>query len=241
MRSRFRKYDLDMIEDNNKEEKIYDGVDDGDDSRFYYEEKQEDNGDNSNSSGDGGKAHHGMLKCLLLLFMVMSNPVEGWKDFRRKRITSEMFSRDCFFPLCALVAVAQFFVFFYRDDIGLQKVLVDALIAFISMFFGYFATVLVGRLLIPGKNGSVFDSDFGKLFVMVAMSSLSLFSVMYKVLPMLEAVTVFLPLWTVYMVCRGVRFLDFRQDRSATSTFILCILVVGMPVAVGWILDKMLG
>ena len=46
---------------------------------------------------------------------------------------------------------------------------------------------------------------------------------------MLEPILVFLPLWTVYIICRGVRFLKFPKEREHLATGILCLLTVGMP------------
>ena len=57
---------------------------------------------------------------------------------------------------------------------------------------------------------------------------------------MLWAVLIFLPLWTVYMVCRGTRFFRFPERRQIIYTGVLCLLIEGVPVLINWGLSQIL-
>lgn len=216
-----------------------------DDSRFYSNPQLDDDGDAATDQpnktprkpGSDPKKHPHIF---LLLLEVMSNPPTGWKRFAQARMKPETVQRDLFYPLCALVAACQFVEFFYDTEAVLSKVLTAAIEAFISIFFSYFIVMIASRVLMPKSARPRMATDFSKVFVLVALSSLCIFYALYELLPMLEPVLVFLPLWTVYIVCQGAKFLRFPTDKSTTSLSVLCLLIVGIPICLGYILHRIL-
>ena len=173
-----------------------------------------------------------------LMLEVLSNPIEGWKSIRRNRLTPVQVQSECFYPMVAMVAITEFAVLYYQPDASLSKGIVDALCGFVSVFFSYFAISVCAKILMPGEARHSLDTPFGKVFLMIALSTLCFFYSLLNLLPMLEPLLVFLPLWTVYIVCRGVRFLKFPKEREHTATALLCLMIVGMPSLIGWIFSK---
>ncbi|MDE7110152.1 MAG: hypothetical protein K2O49_09340 [Muribaculaceae bacterium] len=175
-----------------------------------------------------------------LLFKVMLNPVEGWKSVRRSKITAEEIQVGCFYPLVALLAVSQFVEMIYSSRISLSTAVENAVFAFVSFFFGYFLIVILLRVIMPRLTTKSIEGDFGKVFVLVNLSTLCMFFTLTQLLPMLWAILIFLPLWTVYLISRGTRFFVFPHNRQITCTAVLCLLIVGIPMFLGWILEKLL-
>ena len=194
------------------------------------------------SGNDGGDddEKEGSPSAFLLMLKVLAGPLEGWKSIRRSGLKPEKVARDCFYPLCAVVAVCQFMAFFYDVETTVTKVLVNACVAFVSVFFSYFLVIVASQFLMPKGAKEAMQTPFAKVFVMIALSTLCLFYIIYELLPMFEAVIVFFPLWTVYIICQGSRFLKFPAARSTTSLFILCLLIVGVPILLGWGFDRLL-
>lgn len=197
--------------------------------------------DDSHGDDGGGDDDKGSRpSAFLLMLKVLASPLEGWKSIRRSGLKHEKVARDCFYPLCAVVAVCQFMSFFYDVEATVTKVLINACVAFVSVFFSYFLVIVASQLLMPKGAKEAMQTPFAKVFVMVALSTLCLFYIIYELLPMFEAVIVFFPLWTVYIICQGSRFLKFPAARSTTSLFILCLLIVGVPILLGWGFDRLL-
>lgn len=194
------------------------------------------------SGNDGGDddEKEGSPSAFLLMLKVLASPLEGWKSIRRSGLKPEKVARDCFYPLCAVVAVCQFMAFFYDVETTVTKVLVNACVAFVSVFFSYFLVIVASQFLMPKGAKEAMQTPFAKVFVMIALSTLCLFYIIYEFLPMFEAIIVFFPLWTVYIICQGSRFLKFPAARSTTSLFILCLLIVGVPILLGWGFDRLL-
>lgn len=175
-----------------------------------------------------------------LLFKVMLNPVEGWKSLRRDKVSPERVQQDCFYPLLALLAISEFVELFYSSRVELSQVIVDAVISFMSLFFGYFCILIILKMVMPKYIAEEFNSSFGKVSILISLSSLSLFFMLMELFPMLWAVLIFLPLWTVYLICRGIRFFKFPEQHEIGYTGLLCLVIVGVPVLISWMLSSIL-
>lgn len=175
-----------------------------------------------------------------LLFKTMFTPVEGWKALKRARLKTEEFASWCFYPLIALAAISEVSKIFYEANVSVSDWAVDGLITFMTFFFGYFSVLLAGGFMLPPKSRDIIKKDIGKQFVMLAMSSLAIFWIFIQIMPMLEPVLVFLPLWTIYLIYKGVRILRVPEEVENSTTGLLCMLIIGIPVLWNWVLTDIL-
>lgn len=178
---------------------------------------------------------------LALMIRVLFNPVEGWKTLNRhKEYTPEVIARKCFFPMAGLAAASVLFDMIYGYGVAVRDVVVDAAVVFISFLIGFYASLFAGRVILGSEIGDRLDGRYGRTMLMIAMSTLALFFTLMHALPMLEPVLVFLPLWTIYTVTRGVRHLRAPSERATMVTTVVAALVVGMPVLTGWLFNRIL-
>lgn len=240
-----------MIQEKEKEEN-YNAANDTnpeDESFGYYAPIEDDeppasagNEDNEKRKSREDKPGQGKPKmrptAWRLMLSVLSNPIEGWKSVRRNKLSPMHTRKECFYPLVCLVGITEFAEMYYNPGVSLLRGVVDAVGGFISMFFSYFAIGVIGKILLPGIGKDSLETPFGKVFVMISLSTLCVFYSLLNLLPMLEPMLVFLPLWTVYIICRGIRFLRYPPEREHLFTAILCLLIVGMPSLIGWLFAK---
>lgn len=207
-----------------------DDEDDEDDLDF-------DLGINSNSEDeDEAKG----LSPLRVLFKTMLTPVEGWKALRRAHFSTETFAARCFYPLVAVAALSQSASLFYEANVSLSDWVMKAVVTFVTYFFGYFTILLVGGVVLPKKARPILKKEIGKQFVMLALSTLALFATAINLVPMLDPVLVFLPLWTIYMVMKGVRLMRVPQDCINSTIGFLCMLIIGIPLFWNWIMTELM-
>ncbi len=180
------------------------------------------------------------ISVFLILLKLLSNPVEGWKEVRREKITVDEAQRNCFYPLLALLAVSHFATLLYSSRVTLPQVILGSVTSFVGYFAGFFCIVLLLKLLLPKDADKCMDTNFGKVFVILNLSSLCLFFTAMELLPMLWPVLIFLPLWTVYVICRGTRFFRFPEDKTIQCIGLMCILIVGLPSLIEWGLNEVL-
>lgn len=209
------------------------------DSDNYYNLEEEDStpDDESPVDPEGEPRKQSPLR---ILIEMLTGPAEGWKKLRRANFSIEKIASGCFYPMLAAAALTKFADLFYFPDSSLSEVLVKALVVFISYFFSYFIAPPVIKILLPKAVKSFADSKYCKQMVMMMLATLALFQIAINLLPMLEPVLVFLPLWTIYLITKGTKFIKIPKDKTTTTTGALCVVIVGAPMLVGWVFNSIL-
>lgn len=177
---------------------------------------------------------------LRIMFKTMLGPMEGWKALKRARFTTEEFASRCFYPMTAIAALSEGSMLFYEANMTMADWAKAGLSTFIAFFFGYFTVLFLGSIVLPVKSRDVFKKDIGKQFIMLSMSTLAMFWAIINLIPMLDPVFVFLPLWTIYIVFKGVRRLRVPEEVQTSTTGLLCMLIIGVPLLWHWILTELL-
>lgn len=200
--------------------------------------------DNDNPAWDGSQPenndhprHPAVIKTLL---KVLTTPVEGWKEVRRYKLTPEQIQSSCFFPLTGIATLSNFFTLFFHPSTPLVNLIVSALITFTAFFLSPTCILLVLRLITPADSIAALEDRFGRAFILIVLCSLALFDIPYQLMPMLDPVLVFLPIWSIFILSRGMRFLKINRRREMSLTIILSILTVGMPILLEYILSLIL-
>ena len=175
-----------------------------------------------------------------LLIRIMFNRVEGWKRLRRSNISIENLQSGCFYPILAFLAISKFADYFYSVNVTLTKIISEAIIAFVAYFFGFFCIAMILNWFLPQEVAEKFDSKFGKEYTIVALSTLALFSIITDLLPMLWPILIFLPIWTLYIMFKGVRFFKLPPNQETKFYVISSASVIGIPLLIEWALASVL-
>lgn len=170
---------------------------------------------------------------LILLLRVMTSPVDGWKALKRARLAPPEMARGSFYPLMALAAAAKFLTFFYTSNATVSSVLTDAVVVFVSYFLAYFAAQLCCRLFSSKISEKLID-PFGRNFMITAMSTMVLFTVIQEALPMAEPVLVFLPLYTAYLIFCGVKYLRLPHVSQTRVAIVISVMIITFPGLIDW-------
>lgn len=174
----------------------------------------------------------------MLLIDILFTGTAGWKRLRRARLTPEQTAAGCFYPILALVAICRFADWFYLPEFDLASTLVQAASIFASFFFSYFAAQVICKWLFPAEAKTKVDSPYFKLVVQYALASLALFWIPAEVLPILEPITVFLPIWTVFIITKGVRFLRLPENHKNRCMVTIIVSTVLTPYLFTWLCEK---
>lgn len=174
----------------------------------------------------------------MLLIDILFTGTAGWKRLRRARLTPEQTAAGCFYPILALVAICRFADWFYLPEFDLASTLVQAASIFASFFFSYFAAQVICKWFFPAEAKSKVDSPYFKLVVQYALASLAFFWIPAEVLPILEPITVFLPIWTVFIITKGVRFLRLPENHKNRCMVTIIVSTVLTPYLFAWLCEK---
>lgn len=199
-----------------------------------YEDSEEEESLGEKESVDTKKS------AFAILFKIMFNPVEGWKTLRRSRISVEKLQSSCFYPILALLAVSCFADYFYSVNVGLTQLVTQAVVEFVAFFFGFFCIQKILTWLLPKEQAEKVEENYGKEYTIISLSTLALFSILTNLLPMLWPVLIFLPIWTLYIMFKGIRFFLFPMKQEMKNFVIWGCAVIGVPLLVDWILNSIL-
>ena len=173
---------------------------------------------------------------MLLMLKVMANPNSGWRTLSSAAPRPEDVAGRCTYPLMALTAVCCFMQFVYDPHAVLSEVLMNAVITFMSYFIGYYVVELVCKALPRSVRGRV-CSPFGRCFMLIAFGTLALFAAVRECLEMWDPVLVFLPLYTAYLIFRGMKVLRVPEDRRVMTGITLSLLALASPIVIYWLLE----
>lgn len=187
-----------------------------------------------------GETFENSRSVLLLLLKVLTTPVEGWKELKRSRLKEDAVASRCFYPLIALAAASEFTGIFYEAHFTVSEGVIKGIITFMTFFFGYFSVLLLGGIFLPKDLKERLNSYYGKEYVMLNISTLALFYIVFRIFPILGPVVAFLPLWTIYIASKGVKIFRVEENLKVRVATVLSGLILGCPILWNWILTELL-
>ncbi len=198
---------------------------------YVIEDPEEDNPQEPESGG---------MNPWMLLLKIMFSPVDGWAELKESGLSQERYASFVYYPLLGLMAASNFIPMIYEHDATLTVQFIGAVVAFVSFFFSNLITVPLGSILVGKQGSEELKKPFGVVAVMVLYSSMAIFQTLYQLLPPLEPIIVFLPLWTAYLVSRLVPELNVPVEKRVSSMLLLGAFVIGMPILWDWLLNLLL-
>lgn len=172
-----------------------------------------------------------------LFIKLFISPLKGWKSLKNSTLRPEQVASGCFYPMLALASVSVFMGKFYDSACTLTQMLIDAVGVFISFFIGYFLTMALSRMVLRGDASEKLDGFYGRSWLMYIMSTLALFFIIAQIFPPLEPVVVFLPLYSIYLTLRGVRFLRLKESKEQTVAWTVAILSIAIPSCIYYLFE----
>lgn len=168
---------------------------------------------------------------MLMLLRMFVSPVKAWKELRNS-MTPDVFASGCFYPLVALATASTFMRLVYNPELKLSEEIIHAVVVFVSFFLGYFCVFFLCRLILPEDARERIDTPFGRVYLMAGMSTLAIFFTLGQFLPDLDALLVFLPLFTIYISARGAKYLRLKRAGENITGWIAALLEIFVPYAI---------
>ncbi len=174
------------------------------------------------------------------LYLFIS-PDKAWLRIFKSGTHSDDTARRVFYPLIALSAALEFLALVYNQGEQLSAVIQQAVITFITWFIGYFGIVLIAAHTLLGEESKeLASSSNGKKMIMLSLASLTIFYIAAELLPMLEPILVFAPLYTVFLITRGVKVIGVPADMRTRIAVSYSILTIGIPMLIRWLFETIM-
>ena len=168
---------------------------------------------------------------------IVMTPSVGWDMVMSRGPRPEIAVIRFLLPLCLMAAGSEFFTMIYNPDLSFTNVLVQSVITLTSYFLGYYIALVLAKLFLP-KDAKEFPlTPYGKLVILTGVGSLAFFVVLIKLLPMIDFILEFLPVWTVFLIFKAMSKIAVSEEKQTLSIGIVCVIVICAPIIVEWFLS----
>jgi hypothetical protein len=179
-------------------------------------------------------------KPLKMMLKLLVSPRDGWRDIKHAGLPIQRIASELYYPILAVMAACAPFRMIYEAEVSLQSVIIDAVVSFVTFFAGFFAVIALSRWIFKGDVKEKFNSVFGHTVIMYSMSTLAMAYILNELLPSLEPLLVFFPLYTIYMLTVAVKQLRIDENSKVRVTVIISALLLGVPIVINRFLSEIL-
>lgn len=170
--------------------------------------------------------------CTKMFVTLLLSPTNGWRKLRNSGVSPADFEQQLFYPILALIAICQFIILFYVPTTPIALVLQKAIVSFVSLFASYFAVLAAAHVVLPPKAAEKASTKFFRVYVAASISCLA-FGFMLSLLAPQMAVIFWLGLiYTLYIVCRGVKYLHVPNNERTATNVVCCFMICGFPMVI---------
>lgn len=172
----------------------------------------------------------------LLFLRLLISPNSGWRRIKGAKTDPQAFASIVFYRLLALMCLAQFCVLFHEPDKSISLIIQHAIIAFVAFFGAYFACYAISCAVLPPTSRAKMSGPFGRILVLGGMSVFLLGYILSLLAPNLDVLLWLGAFYSMYIVCRGVKFLRVPSRESVAVCSVVAALNILITIAIGWLL-----
>lgn len=202
---------------------------------YYIPDPDEHKDSTLDSKKQVEKTEEGPKNGFMMLFSIMSNPVQGWKELRRSKNTASSLTMQLLLPICILAGVSDFCELFYDSNLSLSQVSLTCVYTFFTFFLSYYLSVVINVIFLPKVSKSYATSRYGEMMSIVGISTLALFHITESLLPIFDMIFAFLPLWTIYLIIKGMGFVKVKNNKGTYTLGVVCVSIICSPLLTDWL------
>lgn len=170
----------------------------------------------------------------LLLFHIMTNPVSGWKELRRSKLQAGTLVVKMLLPLCIIAGLSDFLMMLYDSNQIFADTAINCVFTIFTYFLSYYIAIVLCLVFLPKASKKFPTSRYGEMLACISVSTLALFHIAEEVLPIFDMILVFLPLWTIYLIFKGMGFVKMSESKSTYTLGVVCVALICSPLLVSW-------
>lgn len=161
-------------------------------------------------------------------FQLVLAPVKGWEDISADSLDDNSLFKRGLLPLLVLTALTSFISLIFDADTSIVGVLQQAIITFLKYFATYYLSCLVFTLYLPSCISGEFSLKKCHTYIVYGITLLALVNIVENCIPVELAVLFIMPVYVLYILWRGLRYMSVSFNGVGTFIFIT-ILSILMP------------
>lgn len=167
-----------------------------------------------------------------LFIGLLLSPTLGWRNLRNSKVLPSTFEQQTFYPILAITAVCSFLTLIYEPTTPIARILQNAIAAFVSIFAAYFAAIGCAKTVLPPEASKKASTCFFRVFIAASMATLDTGYMLSIIAPQLRILFWLGLIYTLYIVCKGVKYLHVPENERLATSVICCLLVCALPAVI---------
>ncbi|MDE6198074.1 MAG: hypothetical protein K2F91_09450 [Muribaculaceae bacterium] len=177
-----------------------------------------------------------MLTFLRYLLQLILAPAKGWEDIEASDPDPELLTRKALYPLTGIAAATEFLALFYSRGTGLPEVLMRATALFGTYFTAVFIARLIFELYLGRLTTAAPDSRRTSTMTVCGIGLMVLVRMLENCLPWNLVLLKFLPIYVVLVLYKAIPYIGVRRDSELSFTGLAAAAIVGVPLAIYYLL-----
>lgn len=163
-----------------------------------------------------------LLYYLRDLLQLVIAPRKGWEDISADGFEVKTLFTKGFIPLISITALTVLVKWFYIADISVVALIQQTIVCFLKFFATYFIAGFLFTIYLPGCVDGEFSLTKCNIFILFGLGLIAIIDLIINVLPMDVAVAYIMPVYVMFIMWRGLRYMNI--DFEGVGTFILLII-----------------
>ncbi len=184
-----------------------------------------------------------MLSYLKYLFQLLLSPSNGWEDVRDSAPEPGVLLRRGFYPLLAVVAVAEFVGLLYNKGFTAEVLLIRAIIDLGAYFVSLYLARILLEMYIPPMMARLAPEELrGRVLtlILLALGEMLIFRLICNLLQADVTIIKFLPLYVVLILYKGRDYVGVPADSTMNFTCLTSLAIVLIPLILHYLLSLIL-
>ena len=170
------------------------------------------------------------------IFCVITAPRYGWEVINESNIPVGKVLRSAYLPLLIVLALSCFVPMLYDKTISFSTSLMTGIVLFSTYFISYYMIIY----FLGGAYPELVKTEGARArlndYILYNLIFLVLLMILRKLLPSDFTPVLFLMLYLPWMAYRGTGNLFVRKDKVNRFTIISSVLLLGLPIALEYLL-----
>lgn len=167
-------------------------------------------------------------------------PVKGWEDISADSLDDIALLKKGLIPLLVLTALSPLVRLFFDIDVTVISSIQQSIITFFKYFATYYFACLIFTLYLPKCIDGEFSLKKCHTFITYGITLSALVSIIENCIPVELAVLFIMPVYVLYILWRGLRYLSISFEGVGTFILITILSILLPPYCLQYLLGLVL-
>ena len=167
-------------------------------------------------------------------------PVKGWEDVSADGLNHESLFKKGLIPLLVITALSSYVRLLFDIDASFIGVLQQSIVTFIKYFATYYVASLTFAVYLPSCINGEFSHKKCYTFITYGITLLAIVNIIENCIPVELAVVYIMPVYVMYILWRGLRYLSVSFDGVGQFIFLTVSVIMIPPVLLQYLFSMLL-